>query len=112
MQSIAFGASIKSTTTDSEYGEAKAFHITHPFHPLKGKQFTLITIRFLWGERRAYYYDEKAVLKSVPLRLTDLMPEDPYVTIASNRAPFRIADLLRLTEIIKNLTNTETKTIK
>ena len=79
---------------------------------MRGKEFTLVTIRFLWGEKRAYYYDAKAVLKSIPLRLTDLMPEDPYVAIANNRAPFRVADLLQLTEIIKNLTSTETKAIK
>ncbi|WP_410519609.1 DUF5372 family protein [Candidatus Megaera polyxenophila] len=49
--------------------------MTHPFHPLKGKKFALITIRYIWGEKRAYYYDEDAVLKALPLCWTDLIPQ-------------------------------------
>ena len=102
---------IKSTTIDDGKGEDKTFYVTHPFHPLKGKKFTPLTIRYIWGERRVYYYDEKAVLKALPLCWTDLMPEDPYITIANKRAPFRIVDLLQLLEIIKNLQNKDTNTI-
>ena len=107
--SIIIKAYIKSTTIDDAIGEAKTFYVTHPFHPLKGREFTLITIRQLWGELRAYYYDEKAVLKSIPLCWTDLTPEDPYIIIANKRVPFRIVDLLQLIEIIENLTNTNKK---
>jgi hypothetical protein len=95
---------IKSTTIDDENGEDKTFCVTHPFHPLKGREFTLITIRQLWGDLRAYYYDEKAMLRSIPLCWTNLKPKDPYIIIADQRVPFRIVDLLELVEIVENLT--------
>ena len=100
---------IKSTTIDDENGEGRTFYVTHPFHPLKGKKFALITIRYIWGEKRAYYYDEDAVLKALPLCWTDLIPEDPYIAIANRRVPFRIEDLLKLTGIIENLQDKNTK---
>ena len=68
-------------------------------------KFNLVNIRQLWGQQRAYYYDERGVLKSFLLKVTDLIPEDNYVTIAKGRAPFRVVELLELTEIINNLKN-------
>jgi hypothetical protein len=90
----------------------KLFMLHIHFHPLKGKKFTPLTIRYIWGERRVYYYDEKEVLKALPLCWTDLMPEDPYIAVANKRVPFRIVDLLQLLEIIKNLQNKDTNIIK
>jgi hypothetical protein len=50
-----------------------------------------------------------AVLKALPLCWTDLIPEDPYIAIANRRVPFRIEDLLKLTGIIENLQDKNTK---
>jgi hypothetical protein len=46
------------TTHCSTVSEQK-FQITHPFHPLHGRQYELIDMRCTWGEDRVYYYDPR-----------------------------------------------------
>lgn len=77
--------------------------MTHPFHPLSGKVFTLITCRNNWGEQRAYYQDETGSLRSIPLTWTSLAPVDPFVKLAAGRALFRVADLLELSRLLVSL---------
>ena len=40
--------------------EAQFLRVTHPFHPLLGKEFPLADRRLTWGEDRVYYHDETA----------------------------------------------------
>jgi hypothetical protein len=77
-------------------GEAETFEITHPFHPLSGKTFELVTVRRNWGEERVYYQDETGALHSLPLAWTSLAPEDPFVSLAAGRSAFRVVDLVEL----------------
>ena len=81
-------------------GEAETFQITHPFHPLSGKVFELVTRRYNWGEERVYYHDETGTLCSVPLGWTSLAPVDPFVSLAGGRSVFRVTDLLELTRLV------------
>ena len=77
------------------------FCIVHPFHPLYGRQLSLVTIRHNWGEDMLYYRDPKGMLVSVPALWTDRIPPDPVVTVSAGRSPFRLEDLLELTRLVE-----------
>ncbi len=63
--------------------EAQTFQITHPFHPLHGKTYSLVTYKHDWGLDRIYYHDETGRLRSVPARWTNVFDEDPFVAISA-----------------------------
>ena len=70
--------------------------MTHAFHPLFGRELSLVTYRQNWGEDRVYYHDDEGRLCSLLAAWTSLSPADPFVTIAAGRSPFRVEDLLEL----------------
>ena len=92
------------TTPCSVGAPKKTFRVTHPFHPLFGKKYELVTIRHNWGEDRVYYYDEQNQLKSLLLSWTSAQSPDPFVVISAGRSPFRIEDLLKLISLVRNIT--------
>ena len=58
--------------------------ITHPFHPLSGREYRLVEYRRDWGREQAVFYDENDELIALPVDWTDLAEEaDPFVTIAA-----------------------------
>ena len=73
---------------------AETFQVTHPFHPLSGKVFVLVTCHRNWAEERVYYHNEGGVLRSLPLAWTSLARTDPFVQVSAGRSAFRVADLL------------------
>jgi hypothetical protein len=75
--------------------------VTHPFHPLFGREFEALSVRDNWGENRVHYYDERGRWVSIPTPWTSLAAEDPFVVVAAGRACLRVADLIRLAEIIE-----------
>jgi hypothetical protein len=77
--------------------------VTHPFHPLFGKEFTLIDRRLTWGEDRVYYHDETGQLTRLPASWTSVGPANLFETISAGRAHFRTADLLQLSALIQRL---------
>ena len=77
--------------------------ITHPFHPLFGRQYRLVTYRKTWGEDRVYFHNEAERLVAVPAQWTDLFPADPFQTMAAGKAYFRPVELLQLAELIDKL---------
>ncbi len=91
------------STTPLCKGEAETFQITHPFHPLYGKSYTLVTYRHTWGEDRVYYHDESGKLCQVPAGWTDFLGQDPFVAVAARRSPFRIIDLLELCRLLAGI---------
>ncbi|MBU0511124.1 MAG: Y4bD/Y4pK family protein [Chloroflexi bacterium] len=91
-------------TTPLANGEVETFQVTHPFHPLSGKVFELVTQRCNWGENRVYYHDEAGILCSIPQAWTSLAPVDPFVKLAGGRSAFRVTDLLELTRLVAYLT--------
>ena len=68
--------------------------VTHPYHPLCGRQYQLITHRKNWGEDRVYFEDEAGRLVRSPALWTDPFGRDPVEEVAAGRAHFRPADLL------------------
>jgi hypothetical protein len=74
--------------------------VTHPFHPLLGRTFELLTYRKTWGEDRVFFY-EGGRLRAMPASWTDAAPAAPFVSIAAGRAYFRPEDLLHLVELVE-----------
>ena len=77
--------------------------MTHPFHPLYGREFELVVYRQNWGEDRVHLHDENGVLFSLPAGWTDAAAADPFVVIAEGRCPFTVEGLLRLADLIDRL---------
>jgi hypothetical protein len=77
--------------------------VTHPFHPLAGREFEFVACRQNWGEDRVHLRDENGVLFSLPAGWTDVAPADPFVVIAAGRCPFTAAGLLALADLIGQL---------
>jgi Family of unknown function (DUF5372) len=57
-----------------------------------------------WGEDRVCFHDEQGRLRAVPATWTSVVEPDPFVTLAAGRCLFRVADLLRLADLLQRLT--------
>lgn len=77
--------------------------MTHPFHPLRGREYDLIDYRHVWSEDRVVYVDETGAARSLPARWTSAVAEDPAVVVSAGRAHFRVADLLELATLVRGL---------
>jgi hypothetical protein len=75
---------------------ASRFRITHPFHPLRGAEYELVTRKLTWGEDRVFYYDASGKLKSLLANVTDIVPTDDFHRVSAGRSAFRMDDLLEL----------------
>lgn len=77
--------------------------VTHPFHPLTGREFEFVKRRRNWRQDRVYFYDGAGELASLPAEWTDVVAADPFVVVAAGRSPFHVAGLLELSELIARL---------
>lgn len=78
--------------------------VTHPFHPLTGRQLEWVEERFsATHERRVQYHDERGHLQSMPSSWTSLGEDDLEVLVAAGRAHLRLADLIRLSELLARI---------
>jgi hypothetical protein len=75
---------------------AGRFRITHPFHPLRGAEYELVTRKLTWGEDRVFYYAPNGKLKSLLTNVTDVVSTDAFDGISAGRSAFRVDDLLEL----------------
>ncbi len=75
--------------------------ITHPFHPLCGREIDVVERRCPWGEDRIFYRDPDGYLLSMPARWTSVEAEDPFVVVAAGRSRFRAVDLIDLAALIR-----------
>src|SRR5580658_5689687 len=53
------------STTANPTGAPRLFRVTHPFHPLVGRSFELLTYRKTWGEDRVFF-QEDGRLRALP----------------------------------------------
>ena len=74
--------------------------VTHPFHPLYGREFEFVVYRQNWGEDRVHLRDESGVLFSLPAGWTDAAAADPFVVIADGRCPFTTGGLLAVADLV------------
>jgi hypothetical protein len=77
--------------------------VTHPFHPLAGRDFEFVEHRQNWGEDRVYLRDADGELFSLLTGWTDAAAADPFVVIAAGRCPFATGDLLAVADLIDRL---------
>jgi hypothetical protein len=56
-----------------------------------------------YGEERVYYRDQNGRTRFLPVRWTSLAAPDPFVLTAAGRAYFRLEDLIRLAEQMREL---------
>ena len=63
----------------------------------------MVAWRQNWGEDRVYFEDDRKKLRSLPSQWTSLVSDDPAWVLAAGRAHFRVADLLELVTLLKEL---------
>ncbi|WP_437648796.1 DUF5372 family protein [Sorangium sp. So ce362] len=81
--------------------------MTHPFHPLSGRQLVCVGERYnRYGTRLLLRVDEEHIC-SVPRQWTDVVARDPEVVIGQGRALLRVADLLELAGLVSHLVEQE-----
>ena len=74
--------------------------MTHPFHPLAGRDFEFVVYRQNWGEDRVHLHDEDGQLFSLPAAWTDAAAADPFVVVAAGRCAFTTDGLLAAAGLI------------
>ena len=74
--------------------------MTHPFHPLAGRDFEFVEHRQNWGEDRVYLHDADGQLFSLPAAWTDAGAAAPFVVVAAGRCPFTADSLLAVADLI------------
>jgi len=79
------------------------FRITHPYHPLSGQDFEVVSHRKYFTEDRVYFFDETGGYRSIPAQFTSLAPQDPFVVMSAGSSHFRTEDLLELAELLEKL---------
>src|SRR6266516_3588482 len=90
-----------STTPDDMNGE-QSFTITHPFHPLYGQTFLLLSQRFAWGEERVFFSDPQTHhVRSLPQAWTSLALPDPFLVVAAGQTVLRFTDLQQLAQLLR-----------
>ena len=79
----------------------------HPFHPLHGESYELLSHRSSWGEDRVMFHDREGRFRSLPGSWTSVVGPDPFVVVSAGRAVFRVEDLLALVELVRGLSPEE-----
>ncbi|MXW31116.1 MAG: hypothetical protein F4X54_00825 [Chloroflexi bacterium] len=77
--------------------------MTHPFHPLHGREFDLVEIVAASGIRRVFYADDGGTLRTIRQAFTSLALVDPFARVAAGRSAFRVQDLLELAAFLDSL---------
>src|SRR5258707_15528444 len=82
-----------SSTTPGPGDRYRRVRVTHPFHPLSGREYELVEHRNNWGEDRVCVRDADGELFSLLTCWTDAAPPEPFVVVAAGRCPFTTGDL-------------------
>ena len=77
--------------------------MTHPYHPLRGQRFELAAENKEFGQDCVFYRSRDGRMRYLPRRWTSLAAPDPFVTAAAGRAYFRMEDLVRVAELVKEM---------
>jgi hypothetical protein len=82
--------------------------VTHPYHPLGGRQLVCVGERYnRYGTRLLLRVEDDSVC-SVPRQWTDVVAPDPDVVIGRGRAALRVADLLELADLVARIRQSRT----
>lgn len=77
--------------------------MTHPFHPLYGREFELIETTTTLGVERVHYTGDDGAMHSILKAWTSAATGDPFVRAAAGRSAFRVSDLLALAALLDSL---------
>ena len=77
--------------------------ITHPFHPLRGQTFELVSRSSHWGEDRVIFRASDGTLPAIATAFTDAEPPDIFRRISAGRAAFRRVDLIELVDLFQRM---------
>ena len=77
--------------------------ITHPFHPLCGKQFGVVEHKCIYAESYLFFYDSFGHLRQIPAVWTDFLKIDAFVEVAAARSALHAYFLLELAELLKHV---------
>jgi hypothetical protein len=75
--------------------------VTHPFHPLSGREFDFVYRRRNWDTDWVYFLDDDRTLGWIPSSWTDAVSPDPAVALGAGRSPFLVGDLLALVVLVR-----------
>ena len=81
----------------------EGFEVIHPFHPLHGRRFRLVSRWKHWGGDRVLFEEGDGPGRSLPTAWTSIARLDPFVTISAGRSFCRTEDLLALVALIEKL---------
>jgi hypothetical protein len=73
--------------------------VTHPFHPLFGKEIDCVERRIGWGDDLLFYRDCFGYVTALPTRWTSVEAEDPFLIVSAGRSYFRVTDLIDLASL-------------
>jgi hypothetical protein len=77
--------------------------VIHPYHPLCGREFKLVTYRHDWGEDRVFYLDDSGKVVCIPASWTSARVPDPYLELPAEPVLFRVPDLQQLLQMVKQI---------
>ncbi len=80
--------------------EGRQIRITHPFHPLSGKQFDLVEHRRIFAESFVYFHDAEGHLREIPSAWTDFVKGDAFVEMAAGGSQLHAGCLLELCDLV------------
>jgi hypothetical protein len=83
--------------------EERRVRITHPFHPLRGKQFDLIEHRCIFSESFVYFHDDCGHLREIPAVWTDFVKGDAFAEMAAGRLPLHARCLRELAKLVEHM---------
>ncbi len=81
----------------------QTFRVTHPFHPLHGREFVVLTWVRRCGVDWIYFTDEHGRNTAMRAQWTSLFSPPPLVALAAGRSAFRADDLLELARLLGGL---------
>ena len=91
----------KPSTAHHPHDLAKDFEVVHPFHPLRGRRFPLLSYRNNWAEDRVTFEDQEGQVRALPASWTSVVAPDPFVALSAGRSFFRIEELVRLVALVR-----------
>jgi Family of unknown function (DUF5372) len=92
-----------SWTAPGLTNESRQFRITHPFHPLRGREFDLVEHKCIYAESYLFFYDSFGHLLQIPAVWTDFLKTDAFIKVAAGRSPLHADYLLQLVEVLRHL---------
>ena len=92
-----------SSTAPNRTDKRRKVRITHPFHPLCGKQFDVVEHKYIYAESYLFFYDSFGHLRQIPAVWTDFLKIDAFVEVAAARSALHAYFLLELAELLKHV---------